>query len=56
MIVKQKFMKKANSLKQEYAEQNGITIVDDKPKFCPNCGIPIDEGSKFCTNCGNKLN
>lgn len=44
------------SLKQEYAEQNGITIVDDKPKFCPNCGIPIDEGSKFCTNCGNKLN
>lgn len=44
------------SLKQEYAEQNGITIVDDKPKFCPNCGTPIDEGSKFCTNCGNKLN
>ena len=43
------------SLKQEYAEQNGITIVDDKPKFCPNCGTSIDVDSKFCTNCGNKL-
>ena len=42
------------SLKQEFAQENNMTI-EDKPKFCPNCGTPIDEGSKFCTNCGNKL-
>lgn len=43
-----------HSLKQEFAEQNEITL-EDKPKFCPNCGNPIDSDSNFCTNCGNKL-
>jgi TM2 domain-containing membrane protein YozV/predicted nucleic acid-binding Zn ribbon protein len=22
------------------------------PKFCPQCGKPVDEASKFCNNCG----
>ena len=42
------------SLKQEFVEQNDINI-EDKPKFCPNCGTPVDFDSKFCSNCGNKL-
>ena len=42
------------SLKQEFTQENGI-FIENKPKFCPNCGTPIDEDSKFCTNCGNKL-
>ena len=42
------------SLKQEFAQENDI-IIEDKPKFCTNCGTPFDENSKFCTNCGNKL-
>lgn len=42
------------SLKQDFMEQNDISI-ENKPNFCPNCGIPIDLGSKFCSNCGNKL-
>ena len=42
------------SLAEEFAQENGI-IIEDKPKFCPNCGTPFDDGSKFCTNCGNKL-
>lgn len=24
------------------------------PKFCPNCGTPVN-GAKFCSNCGQKL-
>ena len=40
------------SLKEEYLNDNELEL---KPKFCPNCGNPVDEDSKFCTNCGNKL-
>ncbi len=29
-------------------------LAGRKPKFCPNCGTPV-EGAKFCPNCGNKL-
>ena len=43
------------SLKEEIAEQKGITI-EDKPKFCPNCGTLVDIDSNFCISCGNKLN
>lgn len=26
------------------------------PKFCPNCGTPVEENAAFCTRCGAKLN
>lgn len=42
------------SLKEEFAQENDI-IIEDYPKFCPNCGTSIDIDSNFCTNCGNKL-
>ena len=25
------------------------------PKFCTNCGAPLDGNAKFCTSCGSKL-
>lgn len=40
------------------AEIMGTSTVlksDVSPKFCPNCGNPIDLDSKFCPNCGTKL-
>lgn len=25
------------------------------PKFCPNCGSPLNAGSKFCSECGSPI-
>ena len=25
------------------------------PKFCQNCGAPLNEGARFCANCGNPV-
>ncbi|MHA1273840.1 MAG: zinc-ribbon domain-containing protein [Promethearchaeota archaeon] len=30
-------------------------IKSPPPKYCTNCGNPIDEASKFCKNCGKKI-
>ena len=29
-------------------------LVEEGPKFCPNCGAPV-KGKKFCSSCGTKL-
>lgn len=47
-------MQDVNSLKLEFVEQ-GDRIIENKLKFCPNCGTPLDEDSNFCTDCGTKL-
>lgn len=26
-----------------------------RPKFCPNCGSPVELGDNYCTQCGHKL-
>lgn len=36
--------------KKPVAVENKIT-----PKFCSQCGSPIDAGAKFCGKCGNRL-
>ena len=40
------------SLKEEYLNE---TKEDSRPKFCQNCGSPLDENSNFCSNCGEKI-
>ena len=37
-------------------ENNKLNFENNKPKYCSNCGNPIEKGSKFCPNCGNNLN
>lgn len=34
--------------------QNASSAEGQTPKFCPNCGTPVN-GAKFCSNCGEKL-
>ena len=29
--------------------------MEEKKKFCTNCGKELDEDSKFCKNCGSEL-
>ena len=29
--------------------------VVQQPKFCANCGSPLNPGSKFCDSCGSKI-
>ena len=31
------------------------TPVAQTPRFCPQCGSPVNPGDKFCSNCGAKL-
>jgi len=31
------------------------TPVARTPRFCPQCGNPVNPGDKFCSNCGAKL-
>lgn len=37
--------------KQSESEPSAQT----KPKFCSNCGNPVQPGASFCGQCGNKL-
>ena len=55
LLTKDEFeIKKEELLNNGNAESSNIP--EDKPKFCPNCGNPIeDDESKFCVNCGAKL-
>ena len=34
--------------------QAGTAQIGNGPKFCPECGTPVN-GAKFCPNCGKKL-
>lgn len=41
-----------------YAEPTDpIKIVVDQgqPRFCSNCGTPIENGAAFCTKCGSRI-
>ncbi len=29
--------------------------MQQKKRFCTNCGVPVNEGQLFCQNCGNRL-
>ncbi len=50
---KQQILNRDNiPLKEEYVNENEVELA---PKFCPNCGAPVEKGSNFCTDCGNKL-
>jgi len=31
------------------------TLATQTPKFCSNCGSPLDPGAKFCSNCGTPI-
>ena len=44
-----------NNSQKEATSFNEHPFVKSKPKFCTNCGNPIEEGSKFCPNCGAEL-
>ena len=35
------------------ARKNGM--APKGPKFCVNCGAPVEPGEKFCARCGNKI-
>lgn len=39
---------------QQTVSSNAANGTGVKPKFCPNCGTPVN-GSNFCGNCGAKL-
>lgn len=29
--------------------------VDNQPRFCPSCGVPLTLGMSFCGNCGGRI-
>ena len=53
LLTKEEFdMKKAELMGTSNTESQN----NNAPKFCSNCGNPIDSESKFCSNCGNSIN
>lgn len=55
MAMGQQMVNQMNQVNQPASQSQanpapGVT----SPKFCPNCGTPV-EGAKFCPNCGQKL-
>lgn len=55
LLTKEEFEMKKQQL--FYGDNSEPELIEEplKPKFCGNCGNPIDEDSKFCPNCGAKL-
>ena len=41
---------------QKTQVQSMPTIAASVPRFCTNCGHPVQSGARFCTQCGNILN
>lgn len=42
---------KEEPIKEEQKKEE----VEDRPKYCSNCGNKVNKTSKFCSKCGNKL-
>jgi len=40
----------------ELCQALGSSSVQQKARFCPSCGRPVQAGSKFCACCGANLN
>lgn len=64
MYMKKQFVQKTlipASVPQNYAPQPVQTDVinnqqvNSAPKFCGNCGSPLQPNSAFCTSCGSKI-
>lgn len=41
--------------KEKQEEQAAQAAQMQAPRFCSNCGAPLQEGAKFCTHCGTKI-
>ena len=53
LITREEFDLKKNEL---MGSSNKEPMAEDSPKFCMDCGSPLEAGSNFCPNCGRKLN
>ena len=52
LITREEFDLKKNEL---MGSSNNEPVVEDAPKFCMDCGSPLEAGSNFCPNCGKKI-
>ncbi|MHA1733413.1 MAG: zinc-ribbon domain-containing protein [Promethearchaeota archaeon] len=40
---------------QDAKESASVTVADEKPTVCPNCGNSLPEGARFCNKCGTPV-